>query len=327
METQSKTWPKRILKLLGLLILLILAAAIVAGIIPISIEEYESAPNPAGDYETAVQRFNQIQQHEVGILMSEGTGSHLMAHGEKTDRVYVLIHGLTSSPQQWAEFGQLLYERGHNVLILRIPYHGLKSHEVCELKDLRPADLAAYADLTTDIAAGLGEETHVIGLSLGGTVSSWIAQNRPDVTRVMSVAAMFGIDHLPSWLRTFLMNLFTRVPNFCITSPLEPDNDHGYLGHSTRGLAETMVFGESVFSQAREASPAISNIIVVTNGNDTTVDNQRTEELVGIWEQAGANITRYQFPASLDLPHDMIDPIHNPDKDIVYAKLLELLGE
>jgi esterase/lipase len=324
---KTKALLKRIPRVLGVLILVTLAAAIIVGLIPVSIEEFASAPNPASDYETAVQRFNEIKQQEAGILMSESAGSQLMAHGEKTDRVYVLIHGLTSSPQQWVEFGQLLHERGHNVLIVRIPYHGLESYNVSELKQLLPADLAAYADETVDIAAGLGEEIYVLGLSVGGTISSWIAQNRPDVSCVMLVAAMFGIDHLPSWLDTFLMNLFSRAPNLSAASPLEPYNDHGYRGYSTRGLAETMIFGESVFLQARVAPPAVSTIIAVTNGADTTIDNRHTEELAGVWEQAGANVLRYQFPTSLGLPHDMIDPVHNSDADSVYPELLKLLGE
>ena len=31
----------------------------------------------------------------------------------------------------------MLYDQGHNVLILRMPYHGLASHDVGELKTLR----------------------------------------------------------------------------------------------------------------------------------------------------------------------------------------------
>jgi len=48
----------------------------------------------------------------------------------------VLIHGTTNSPRQWEELGGALHALGHNVLILRMPHHGLESRSVGELKAL-----------------------------------------------------------------------------------------------------------------------------------------------------------------------------------------------
>ena len=64
------------------------------------------------------------------------------------------------------------------------------------------------------------------------------------------------------------------------------------------------------------------------HGNDTTVDNQHTQELADIWENWGEVIVRYEFPKSLGFPHNSID-VSEPDTDIdvVYSKILELLGE
>jgi len=294
--------------------------------IPVSKAGLGSSPNPASSYDEAVQRFEKIGEEESNSV-TEVSRSRLMTHGEKTDQVYVLIHVWTNSPRQFVELGELLYERGHNVLILRLPYHGLKSHTVGELANVNLEDMRAYGDATIDIAQGLGDEVTVIGLSVGGAEASWIAQNRGDVQRVMTIASMFGLDHLPAFLDTFLMNLFLRVPNVNLISPSEPVREHVYRGQSTRGVAQVMHFGETVFAQARTTSPGVSQIIVLTNANDSTIDNRQIHELVDIWEQSGAGIVTYEFDASLGMPHDVIDVTSNSKSDLVYAKIIELLGE
>jgi pimeloyl-ACP methyl ester carboxylesterase len=326
-ESNTKHILKRVAKVAGIILLAILALVIIVGIIPVSKEGLASSPDPVASYDEAVQRFDAILAEEKSIV-SDAADSQLMTYGEQTERVYVLVHGWTNSPRQFQELGELLYERGINVLIHRIPYHGLESHSVGELKNIEIEDLSAYGDETIDIATGLGEEVHVIGLSVGGEIASWIAQNRSDVERVMVVSPMFGMDHLPGFEDTFLMNLFLRVPNINILDPNEPVRDHVYRGQSTRGVAEAMMFGETVFTQAGNSGPAAGQIILVTNGNDTTVDNRHAEELVAIWENWGEAIVRYEFPKSLGFPHNSID-VSEPDTDtgVVYAKILELLSE
>ena len=53
--------------------------------------------------------------------------SGLLEHGHPTERVFVLMHGLSNCPAQFSKLGRLLFERGHNVLIPRTPYHGEKN--------------------------------------------------------------------------------------------------------------------------------------------------------------------------------------------------------
>ncbi|MEA3441669.1 MAG: alpha/beta fold hydrolase [Chloroflexota bacterium] len=326
-ESNTKHILKQVAKVAGIILLSILALVIIIGIIPVSKDGLSSSLDPAASYEEAVLRFDDILAEEKGIV-NDAADSQLMTHGEQTERVYVLVHGWTNSPRQFQELGELLYERGNNILIHRIPHHGLESHSVGELKNVEIQDLSVYGDETIDIAAGLGEEVHVIGLSVGGEIASWIAQNREDVERVMVVSPMFGMGHLPSFVDTFLTNLFLRLPNINILDPNEPVRDHVYRGQSTRGVAEAMRFGETVFTQAGNSGPTAGKIILVTNGNDTTVDNRHAEELAAIWENWGVVIIRYEFPKALGFPHNSID-VSEPDTDtdVVYAKILELLGE
>jgi carboxylesterase len=318
---------KKVLKIIGIVLLALLVIILLLGIIPVPIKEQVSSPDPVTSYDEAIQRFEAIRADEEGILMSEKTESVLMTHGEKTDKVYVLVHGLTNSPWQWIPFGEMLYDMGYNVLILRMPGHGLASGSVGELQAMTPEILREFGDENVDIATGLGDEIHVVGLSVGATVSDWIAQNRPDVTRVMSIAAMHGLDGLPHFLNIFAMNLAIRLPNFNPTSPSEPQRDYVYRGQSTRGVGNAMLFGQSVSKQAVDEPPVVNDIIVVTNANDTTISNKEIKALADKWEAQDGNIVRYEFSKELGYPHPLTDIGSNPDAFDVYPVLLDLLGE
>jgi carboxylesterase len=251
-----------------------------------------------------------------------------LAHGEKTPRAYVMVHGTTNSPEQWQELGETLYEKGHNVLILRMPYHGLESHRVSELKALSPQDLRAYADQAADIAAGLGDEIVVVGISGGGAVASWMAQNRPEVDRALLLAPFFGVHGVPDFAGTLLMNAFSRLPNIVLDDPLEPRRDWVYRGEATRGVAAFLALGHSVRQGAEKGSSPEGEIIVLTTAKDNTANNGTTAKLVDRWREAGSDVVPFEFEPALDIPHNSVDPAADPaKKQMVYEQMLGLLRE
>ncbi len=327
-QTNSRSGAaKRIAIWILVIILGLVAIILVLGLIPATTDKLEPNPNPVASYTEAIQRFETIQQEEAPIV-NDASGSLLMTHGDKTEQVYVLIHGTTNSPRQWEELGNALHDRGYNVLILRIPHHGLKSHDVSELKALRAEELRDYADETVDLAIGLGDEITVIGISGGGAVTTWIAQHRPEVARILALSPFYGIPEVLPFLNTFLMNLASRVPNVTLQNPAEPQRDWVYRGEATRGVAEFMRLGRNVFRSAEGTAPMASSIYFITTAVDDTADNDYTVELADIWVEAGSDVSSFEFDASYDIPHNSVDPAADPEKKaLVYAKILELLGE
>jgi len=76
----------------------------------------------------------------------------------------------------------------------------------------------------------------------------------------------------------------------------------------------------------RQTAPAANRLIVVTNASDTSVNNLLTSQVVTDWQRHGANITIVEFPLSLRLGHDLIDPAQPVQRiDIVYPQLIELM--
>lgn len=318
---------KRIISWAAIVVVAILALILVLGMIPVSTDDLGSNPDPAASYDEAIRQFEAIQQAEAPIV-NDASSSLLMTHGDQTEQVYVLIHGTTNSPRQWEELGNTLYDQGHNVVILRMPHHGLQSHSVSELRALRAEELRDYADEAIDMANGLGDQITVIGISGGGAVTTWIAQHRTDVDRVLALSPFYGVPEVPPFLNTFLMNLASRVPNVTLQNPDEPQRDWVYRGEATRGVAAFMRLGRNVFVAAENEAPAINEVYFVTTSVDDTADNDYTAELMGVWAEAGADISSFDFDASYDIPHNSVDPAAEPKKkSLVYAKILEMLGE
>lgn len=318
---------RRLLRRLGLTLLGILIVVLLFGVIPISPPGMQSVASPAAAYGEALVRFEQIVSRESAMVNELGH-SRLLTHGNRTPRAYVLVHGTTNSPEQWQELGEMLYERGHNVLILRMPYHGLASHSVTELKALTPADLRDYADRAIDIGAGLGDELVAVGISGGGAVASWMAQHRPEVDRALLLVPFFGMHVVPNFLTPLFMNAFSRLPNIVLDVPLEPRQGWVYRGEATRGVAAFLAISLDVLQAAAAGIPAQGQILVLTTASDTVVSNRATAEVVSSWRQAGVQAESYEFPADLQIPHNAVDPAADRTvKQRVYARMLEMLGE
>ena len=88
-----------------------------------------------------------------------------------------------------------------------------------------------------------------------------------------------------------------------------------------------MRLGFAVTSAARRNPPAAGSLVVVTNANDSRVNREMIDQAVTLWQaRAPGKVSTYEFPASLGLDHDVIDPSQASARpDVVYPKLIELI--
>ena len=55
------------------------------------------------------------------------------------------------------------------------------------------------------------------------------------------------------------------------------------------------------------------------------MDNAAARRMAALWRAAGANVSLYEFPATLGLEHDLLDPAQPyAQTERVYPKLMEL---
>jgi len=295
-----------------------------------NIQALVSHPNPVKSYAEAVERIQTIQAGEMNL--NPLCVTRFMTHGEQTERVIVLVHGYTNCPQQFAELGQRFYDSGYNVLIVPLPGHGFADRMTDAQGNLKAEDLTVYTDQVVDIAQGLGQRVIISGISLGGVMSAWAVQNRSDVDLAMIISPGFSFQGVPSWLRAPIENIFVTLPaTYEWWDPVLMEDGsppYTYPRYSKHTLGEAMRLGLAVQAQAEREAPQGKSILVVTNGNDSSVDNVVTWEVVKLWKAHSANLDTYEFDAGLRLGHDLIDPNDKGGNiELVYPRLITLVNQ
>src|SRR5437868_14139511 len=160
---------------------LVLVALSVALLVrPLVPRGLESHPRPAADYAEALRLVDSLRAADSPAIAPE-CATLLLSHGARTTRVVVLLHGLTNCPAQFDSLARIAYARGANVLVPRLPPHGFADHMTDELARVDADELCRFTDRVLDAAAGLGDSTTVSGLSIGGVMAAWAAQERSDV--------------------------------------------------------------------------------------------------------------------------------------------------
>lgn len=283
---------------------------------------------PSLDFESAIARLAAIQTKEDDKV-NPLCRTQALTHQTRTRQVFVLVHGITNCPEQFAEIGAILHKQGHNVLLPRMPHNGYADRMTDALKHLTAAELRDFTNTIVDIARGMGEQVTFLGLSAGGVMAAWVVQHRPDVDTVVLVAPSLTIGHLSVRMSVLVMALFLLLPNI-LTQKIMPFKDgpnYTYFGHSTRALAEVMRLGASVFLCARKKQAAVQSVLLITNASDPAVNNTITWLLVNLWRARGMrHLEEYAFDKKYKLVHDIIDP--NQEKQqtaLVYPILLDLI--
>jgi carboxylesterase len=312
------------------LILFILLGIVFAFFQPWNIGALTSRPNPVKSYEEAVQRVQAIQAGETNL--NPVCQAQLLTHGQKVERTIIFVHGYTTCPEQFAELGRRFYDLGYNVLIVPVPHSGLADRMTEEQSLITAEVLAAYADTVVDIAQGLGNYVIMAGLSQGGVVTAWAAQNRSDLDLAVIMSPAFGVKQVPTPLTVPAANITSLLPvSYDWWDPVLKENigpPYTYPRYTKLVLSHIMRLGFAVRAGAQRTAPGAHAIVMVTNANDQSVNNEITAQMVETWRAGGANISTYEFEASLGLGHDIIDP---NDKDanieVVYSRLIELINK
>jgi hypothetical protein len=81
-----------------------------------------------------------------------------------------------------------------------------------------------------------------------------------------------------------------------------------YPRFPSRALAQVYGMGFAVLDAASRVRPAAKRITIVTTASDEGVSVPAAHELARRWRGTGAEVRAYEFPESLGVHHDMIDP-------------------
>ena len=282
---------------------------------PIPLDGIESNPDPVSDYEDALLLMERIREEESGLQLFDVCQTKLLTHGSQQEHVIVFLHGYSTCPEQFHVLGERFFELGYNVFLPCMPFHGRQDRLSDDLSKLTAEDMAAFGDRVLDIAVGLGRQVTVFGISGGGTVTAWLAQNRSDLDYAVPLAAFLAINFLPSFFSKPFMNIFLSLPNFYIwwdprtgaDSPFSPP--YAYPRFSFRTVSQVMRLGVALMDNAKAEKPKAGKILVMINDYDPGVSNRKIEELEQLWQAHGMNnLASYHFPRDMKMVHDIISP-------------------
>jgi alpha-beta hydrolase superfamily lysophospholipase len=256
--------------------------------------------------------------------------SILLSHGAPRPRAYVLLHGMSASPLQFAEFASRLYARGANVYVPRLPQHGFEDRMSTALGDLTARELRTFARDSVAAAYDLGTEVHVVGFSLGGLLAAWIAQTM-EVARVTAIAPFLGVAGLPRRFTPGAAEFALRAPNAMLWwNPLLRERlgpAHGYPRFATHAVAQASRLASGLFALAAVEAPRASEIAIVLNAFETTVNNRAARRLAWEWAREARQRTHLYRMKGLGPAHDIIEPMRSPENiRRVYPPLVDLVA-
>jgi esterase/lipase len=270
-------------------------------------------------------------QEQSGDCVLPISQTRFFTKGKPTNIAILFFHGYTSSPQQYVPLGELCHKKGWNVFIPRVPHHGHKTRIDESTRKLTQDELIEFADTSLDLALALGEKVIVSGLSMGGILTAYLAQTRPEISKAVAVSPAMGFRIIPNPLFKLVMKYTMLRPDYMHwwneeKKELDPGPEYAYAWFSAHGLAHITNLGFKTMKLARSSAPLTNNLWMVVNDNDESVDNTNAKKMLASWQKTKpAAVHFYNFPKEMGLIHDLIS-VEQPKQQVdkVYPKLMEI---
>ncbi len=224
----------------------------------------------------------------------------------------LLLHGMSATPAQFDRMARELFERGHNVVVPRLPRHGHADPLSTALERLRADDLYEAVTEHVAIVQELGERITVAGFSLGGLMAAWIGQHYA-VERCVPIAPFFGVCGIPNRFMGAIAERLLRVPNrFHWWNPILRDRQrpaNGYPRYATHAIAHSYRIARALLDEARKSRPAAEQVTIVTNAAEVAVNNYAIRRLYKSWRRQRPGQVVLARIGGLPLSHDIVSPL------------------
>lgn len=112
------------------------------------------------------------------------------------------LHGFTGCPQSMRPLAEAMAAAGHTVELPRLPGHGTT---VDDMKTTTWADWSAHVEAIYEDLAARTDRVIVTGLSMGGTLTLWLASRHPEIAGIVPINPAGRpdpdtVDGLKAWL-------------------------------------------------------------------------------------------------------------------------------
>ena len=266
-------------------------------------------PDPARDYAAAVARIEAIRTDEARLPLIPEAASIAHLKGHRTPEAVLIFHGFTTVPAQFEHLARAYADRGHNVWVPRLPFHGETNRLTRNPSRLTAELLRDFADRNVDIAAGLGEHVTVVGLSVGGSLCIWASVARSEVSHTALFSPLMLPTGVAPWQAGVLARLLRASPVdvYRWWDPVGKDTGpklYAYPRLSLKGLAAMLSLTRWAARRARRR-PIAGEVVLVRNDGDPFLDASYVESFVRRLVP-DERLRVHTIPAGDRLGHDLV---------------------
>ena len=180
----------------------------------------------------------------------------------------LVLHGFTGNPQSMRPLAERLGAEGFTVDLPLLPGHGTAVEDMVDTRwdDWREGAERAYAALSRRCA-----RVGVAGLSMGGTLSCWLAATRPEIAGVAAINPMIDApdEDFRAAMRSMLESGVEVAPGIGSDIAMEGSTEAAYEGAPLRAAL-------SLFEGATRLAPKLGDIhcpvLLLSSREDHVVD-------------------------------------------------------
>jgi carboxylesterase len=215
----------------------------------------------------------------------------------------LVLHGFTGCPYSMRGIADALANRGYSVELPLLPGHGTS---VDDLVPMRWADWSAAAAAAYDELAGRSRRVAAVGLSMGGGLAAWLAEERPEL------AALVLVNPLVKPIATELRDGVTDLLAAGVVTIDGVANDIAKPGADEFGYAAVPIEAAASLMDGLEGvAVALGAItcptLVLTSRQDHVVSTDNSELVVAsasgpveqVWLERSFHVATLDFDAEL----------------------------
>jgi carboxylesterase len=224
--------------------------------------------------------------------------------GERGEAGALVIHGFTGCPQSMRPLAEAFAAAGYTVELPLLPGHGTTVDDMITTgwADWSAAAEAAYTDL-----AARCERVVVAGLSMGGSLTVWLASRHPEIAGIVCVNPALRIpDELVDAVRQTLDGGVDRFPS--IGGDLA-DPEASESAYDATPLAPLLTLAEATAALRDDLGRIACPVLLMNAPEDHTVPPADSDELAagvaGPVERI--SLDRSYHVATLDYDRDLIN--------------------
>ena len=216
----------------------------------------------------------------------------------------LVLHGFTGNPQSMRGLALAFADAGFTVEMPLLPGHGT---DVADMVQTRWPDWSAAADKAYVDLAARCDAVVVVGLSMGGSLSVWLAEHHPEIAGVVLVNPLVTApDDMAAAIKEMVDGGMELMPGIGSDIALEGSVESAYAEVPLRAAL-------SLFAAAKEIDAALDAVtcpvLLFTSTQDHVVDPANSEVLVARVKGPVERITldRSYHVATLDYDKDEIE--------------------